>query len=204
MAVGVTPQAVSKWERGQARPDILLLSKVADYLACSIDDLLRADQSNTDAEEPAAVVNALDASWAQPTCVPVTIEEQRDAAVLAQCNCLQALCAECICEGDCELELGNYDRALLAYTRCLRSLETFLILGEEGISAYPWNFMPDMHWKLYLRRAVCYQSILRSDDCEREIGLAKEIVDWLSEAIEDVGAFAQAMEEEIRRLGLHC
>ena len=39
--MGVTPQAVSKWERGLACPDIAFLDDLADLLGVSIDTLLR-------------------------------------------------------------------------------------------------------------------------------------------------------------------
>lgn len=38
--MGVTPQAVSKWERGLACPDITFLDELADLLCTSIDQLL--------------------------------------------------------------------------------------------------------------------------------------------------------------------
>ena len=36
--MNVTPQAISKWERGSAYPDILLLPRLAACLDCSVDD----------------------------------------------------------------------------------------------------------------------------------------------------------------------
>ncbi len=36
--LGVTPQAVSKWERRDGYPDITLLSDLADILGCSVND----------------------------------------------------------------------------------------------------------------------------------------------------------------------
>ncbi len=38
--MGVTPQAVSKWERGLSCPDIAFLDDLADLLCVSIDQLL--------------------------------------------------------------------------------------------------------------------------------------------------------------------
>jgi transcriptional regulator with XRE-family HTH domain len=38
--VGVTAQAVSKWERGGSCPDISILDEVADALDVSVSDLL--------------------------------------------------------------------------------------------------------------------------------------------------------------------
>ncbi|PWM45601.1 MAG: hypothetical protein DBX47_04160 [Clostridiales bacterium] len=39
--LGLTPQAVSKWEKGLTMPDILLLPELCDIFGISIDDLLR-------------------------------------------------------------------------------------------------------------------------------------------------------------------
>ncbi|MBE6585619.1 MAG: helix-turn-helix transcriptional regulator [Ruminococcaceae bacterium] len=39
--IGVTPQAVSKWERGLACPDLVCLDELSDILGISIDSLLR-------------------------------------------------------------------------------------------------------------------------------------------------------------------
>lgn len=46
--IGVTPQAVSKWERGLACPDLVCLDELSDLLGTDIDTLLRGaalDQS---------------------------------------------------------------------------------------------------------------------------------------------------------------
>ena len=41
--LGVTRQAVSKWENGTAIPDIDLLMKLSDIYGISINDILKAD-----------------------------------------------------------------------------------------------------------------------------------------------------------------
>lgn len=43
--MGVTPQAVSKWERGLSCPDILFLDDLAGVLCLSIDQLLTGRDS---------------------------------------------------------------------------------------------------------------------------------------------------------------
>lgn len=43
--VGVSFQAVSKWERGEALPDVALLPDLADVLETTVDYLLRASES---------------------------------------------------------------------------------------------------------------------------------------------------------------
>ncbi|MBQ2998998.1 MAG: helix-turn-helix transcriptional regulator [Clostridia bacterium] len=39
MRLGVTPQAVSKWEQSKTAPDLSLLPKIALLFGCRIDDL---------------------------------------------------------------------------------------------------------------------------------------------------------------------
>jgi transcriptional regulator with XRE-family HTH domain len=41
--VGVTAQAVSKWERGSSCPDIAILDEIADNLNISLPELLGVD-----------------------------------------------------------------------------------------------------------------------------------------------------------------
>ena len=36
--VGVSPQAVSKWETDKSYPDITILPKIAELLGCSVND----------------------------------------------------------------------------------------------------------------------------------------------------------------------
>ena len=41
--IGVSPQAVSKWEKGRSAPDISLFPIVALVLDCKIDELFSSD-----------------------------------------------------------------------------------------------------------------------------------------------------------------
>lgn len=44
LRVGVTAQAVSKWEQGRSCPDIAILDEIADALGISLFELLGVDE----------------------------------------------------------------------------------------------------------------------------------------------------------------
>ena len=46
MAIGVSPQSVSKWERGDTMPDITLLPALANFFDTSVDALVGMDKIN--------------------------------------------------------------------------------------------------------------------------------------------------------------
>ena len=53
--MGVTPQAVSKWERGLSCPDLVLLDELAELLDTSIDRLLTSRDGCRNIERPQGV-----------------------------------------------------------------------------------------------------------------------------------------------------
>ncbi|MBQ6267861.1 MAG: helix-turn-helix transcriptional regulator [Clostridia bacterium] len=57
--LGVSFQAVSKWERGESYPDIELLPVIADFFSVSTDDLLGVDKAKNE-EEILAVIDKFD------------------------------------------------------------------------------------------------------------------------------------------------
>ena len=65
--LGITAQAVSKWETGQSYPDITLLPKLAEVFHVRVDELLGvAQQQDEEAEEDASEDSAsapLDLPW---------------------------------------------------------------------------------------------------------------------------------------------
>ena len=57
-ALHVSPQSVSKWERGESTPDIALLPALANYYETSIDALFGMDELRSDAMRRAAFAEA--------------------------------------------------------------------------------------------------------------------------------------------------
>ena len=55
--IGVSRQAVSKWERAEASPDTDNLIELAKVYGVTLDELLRGDEESADAPEPAAEDN---------------------------------------------------------------------------------------------------------------------------------------------------
>ena len=58
--LGVTNQAVSKWESGQCMPDIQLLPDIARFFKVSVDELLGIEKSGEDDDILIHIKNAVD------------------------------------------------------------------------------------------------------------------------------------------------
>ncbi len=64
-AIGVTVQAVSKWETGRANPDLMLLPKLAEYFNVTIDGLFYfSEAENTLLEDTAHILKQHSDWWA--------------------------------------------------------------------------------------------------------------------------------------------
>ena len=64
-AVGVTTQAVSKWERGEGYPDITLLPDIAVYFRVTLDTLCGIDGQKQEREIASVIHATSDASYAE-------------------------------------------------------------------------------------------------------------------------------------------
>lgn len=73
-ALGVSAQAVSKWENNSSCPDVSLLTVIADYFGVTVDALLRSDAEEiTCADTPAADSNVAAAHGGKRNvCIKVT------------------------------------------------------------------------------------------------------------------------------------
>ena len=69
-ALNVSPQAVSKWERGTAMPDIQLLPDISSYFGVTIDELFAL----SDETRMERIQNML---WDERVLNPDTVEKER-------------------------------------------------------------------------------------------------------------------------------
>ena len=118
-AVGVTNQAVSKWEQGKCCPDIQYLPELADYFSVSIDDLFGHGREERPAERSTGCGSARRCGSASGVCfLPDSksggllfprFDRLRDKpaekelagiaqrlAALSDINVLKTLCALCV------------------------------------------------------------------------------------------------------------
>ena len=56
-ALGVSAQAVSKWENNSSCPDVSLLTDIADYFGVTVDALLRSDAEEITRADPPSTDN---------------------------------------------------------------------------------------------------------------------------------------------------
>lgn len=61
--MGVTVQAISKWETGKANPDLLLLPKLAEYFGVTIDNLFFFDEAKNLLSEDSAHILEQNSNW---------------------------------------------------------------------------------------------------------------------------------------------
>jgi len=71
--LGITAQAVSRWESEACYPDIELLPAIADYFGVSVDDLLCVDRGKRDAKIKAYIEQAHGLQWQGVFDEPVDI-----------------------------------------------------------------------------------------------------------------------------------
>ena len=61
--IGVTVQAVSKWETGKANPDLVLLPKLAEYFGVTIDSLFFINEKENLLMEDSALLLEQNSNW---------------------------------------------------------------------------------------------------------------------------------------------
>ena len=62
-ALGISPQAVSKWERGENAPDIAVLAPLAQLLGVTVDWLLAAQEERRDVFEATVVATSVNGAY---------------------------------------------------------------------------------------------------------------------------------------------
>ncbi len=77
-ALNVSPQAVSKWERGENAPDIAILGPLAKLLDVSVDWLLGARDEGLDVFQASVLVSSISGAYEKSLAIPA-----RDFAIWA-------------------------------------------------------------------------------------------------------------------------
>ena len=75
-ALGVSSQAVSKWETGEGYPDITLLPRLAGYFGITIDELMGVDEAAIE-EDKRKFYQAYYTTWPREKSLPLAIEYYR-------------------------------------------------------------------------------------------------------------------------------
>lgn len=90
-AIGVTTQAISKWERGEGYPDITFLPDIAEYFHVTLDTLCGIDEQRN-REQISSIINATsDASYAEGVKIARDGLSKFPHSVLLKNNLAQAL-----------------------------------------------------------------------------------------------------------------
>lgn len=88
-ALCVTAQAISKWERGQAEPDISTLLRIAELFHVSMDELLKGDSAPAPEAPPAGAETAVNVGGAEgaaePAPAPAPVQEKIKEAPVGNC-----------------------------------------------------------------------------------------------------------------------
>ncbi|MBR3997364.1 MAG: helix-turn-helix transcriptional regulator [Clostridia bacterium] len=193
-AIGVTSQAVSKWEMNASYPDMALIPVLAGYFEVSMDTLFGYDMAEVKRKIQSIIDDAREILDSLPGDITMKYDamsfrlkgrDKMDAAVWARCGHLQSLYQACLAEGDCWLScIGtdlypDYDKtaeALRCYNRGEAVLTAFILDEYEGEDRYLWAGMQTFHWIFRQRRAACYKKMGRIPDCEAEIAEAYRII----------------------------
>lgn len=90
-AIGVTTQAISKWERGEGYPDITFLPDIAEYFSVTLDTLCGIDERRNK-EQISSIINATaDASYEEGIKIAREGLSKFPYSVLLKNNLAQAL-----------------------------------------------------------------------------------------------------------------
>jgi flagellar biosynthesis component FlhA len=170
LRLGVTPQAVSKWERGVGYPDLELLSYICEVIECSTDYMLQRDtkkerltESNDEQQKKQLLMNIL----AEPlvveagTClVDLLIEEHKN-----QFPSIQALRERMAVQYGILLpvlrirdnnEIGIFEYRILSYDRVLSSetVESIEVITFQDICKRLENVTLTNYSKIINRQMV--------------------------------------------------
>ena len=180
----ISPQAISKWERGASGPDIDLLPKLAIFFDTSLDNLLDFDRSRVNAAVEALVSECGRQCGRDPakgeaymrralekypnndlllTCLLEDIQEQ---------NADGSRSAEIIGTGERILSCTKDDELKIDVLRILA--ETYHSMGEQAMAEYCLSKIPGLHFMYYEIAAAIKSGRERLENVEKAEGLCIE------------------------------
>ncbi len=184
LAVGVTAQAVSKWERGENYPDLTLIPVLASFFGVSTDTLLGMDKAK-DEEKIAQLIRAYDAAF-RGGCPAECVELTRPAVKEFPGNYrLKMLLAEALCVSSektgeaaalCETVLESCTDDNLRMKAKNRLLHLALESGDAEKARSLAETMPDVTDTRQWARTLWSDTVYTG---EERVRAAKEnIVEW--------------------------
>lgn len=156
--LGVTPQAISKWENGVSTPDVFLLPDIAQLFGVSIDvlfgtsdyemtqklvskySLKPTDKNYRDARE------AIDKLLSEEIEIDLSLVDLSSDLEIAKANCHLLKAKEA-----CETVIQNATEANLKWEASVKKLRLEFMLGEASIETYEkLYFSSKTNWNLNL------------------------------------------------------
>lgn len=163
--LGVTPQAISGWERGEAIPETDKITKIADFLDIPIGWLLEGPESGLSMTRDGrgmAIVRLVDSVPAGKLTAPMSQEAQELLPTIAFANLGRGDFIALTVEGDSMdrispngsiIVVNKSDRALVtgkAYVFCHRGKVTFKLWRPDPARLQPFSTNP-MHEPIYIK-----------------------------------------------------
>ena len=165
--IGVSFQAISKWERGESFPDITLLPVIADFFGCTIDDLFGADKAKNEQK----------------------INEYLDF-YSKECSKNRELTFKKFQQA--VKEFPNDFRVLVRYMELLNEYNEFDKVSNELMSIYEkiQNNCTDDHIRIWSKRIIC-DHLMMKFDC---LGFDEKYLQKVNDIISTLPAMSDSRE----------
>ena len=165
--IGVSFQAISKWERGESFPDITILPVIADFFGCTIDDLFGVDKAKNE-----QIINEY-LDFYSKECSKnreLTFKKFQQAVK----------------------EFPNDFRILVRYMELLNEYTEFDKVSNELMSIYEkiQNNCTDDHIRIWSKRIIC-DHLMMKFDC---LGFDEKYLQKVNDIISTLPAMSDSRE----------